>query len=77
MNRFAFRKGLEALEDMYQAALIGAQLCQAIPHAACVISQLQVPLERFLCEAQQPTALVAVETALDLLRKLEQARNER
>jgi hypothetical protein len=42
-----------------------------------VISLLQVPLERFLCEAQQPTALVAVETALDLLRKLEQARNER
>ncbi len=77
MNRFAFRKGPEALEDMYQAALIGAQLCQAVSHAASVISLLQVPLERFLCEAQQPTALVAVDTALDLLRKLEQARNER
>jgi hypothetical protein len=76
VDRLAFRKGPESLENTHQLALVGAQLCQGIPRAARVISQLQVPLERFLCEAQQLAALVAVEAALDLLRQIEQARNE-
>ncbi len=76
VDRLAFRKGPEPLENTQQSTLVGAQPRQGIPRIARVISQFQVPLEGFLCEAQQPAALVTVEAALDLLRQLEQARNE-